>query len=172
MRTIDLGDACLHEIEPHEFSLVRQICEEALNSTFLNSTGKTEILDEQGDGGPLVSEQAFCNGEGVVYKLVWGEEIIGGVFVRFLSPHSRGIVSLLGIREDHHGRGLGRRILRELEKAYPEITLWQLESPVFALRNVAFYVNVCGFRIVEITKDKQSGDWDMFRFEKRSDVIA
>lgn len=172
MRTIDLGDAHLHEIEPHEFSLVRQICEEALNSTFLSSTGQTEILDEEGDGGPLVSEEAFRNGEGIVYKLVLGAEIIGGVFLRFLPRQGRGAVTLLGIREDHHGRGLGRRILRGLEKAYPEITVWQLESPVFALRNVAFYVNTCGFRIVEITKDEQSGDWDMFRFEKSRDCIS
>jgi len=39
--------------------------------------------------------------------------------------------------------------LVEFEKLYPQVTLWETVTPYFEKRNIHFYVNRCGFHIVE-----------------------
>lgn len=60
---------------------------------------------------------------------------------------------------------------------YPETRVWELVTPCFEKRNIHFYVNKCGFHIVEFFnahhKDLRSeGDdceyrTEYFRFEKQ-----
>ena len=60
---------------------------------------------------------------------------------------------------------------------YPETKVWETTTPLFAKRNIHFYVNKCGFKIVEYLSEKYhnpydeegeglSGGEDFFRFEK------
>ena len=56
---------------------------------------------------------------------------------------------------------------------YPQIKVWETVTPYFEKRNIHFYVNRCGFKIVEFYnehhKDPHSTDGgldEMFRFEK------
>ncbi len=69
----------------------------------------------------------------------------------------------------------------EVEKLHPEVKVWETVTPCFETRNIHFYVNRCGFHIVEYYnkyhKDPNDhGESDacmqdntdgMFRFEKR-----
>lgn len=76
-----------------------------------------------------------------------------------------------------HGCGLGRDAWRAIEARYPGTRVWQTHTPYFEKRNIHFYVNTCGFRIVEFFSARhadphhpagagvQGGD-EMFRFEK------
>ena len=70
-----------------------------------------------------------------------------------------------------------------MERLYPETEVWETCTPYFETRNIHFYVNKCGFHIVEFFNahhpdlhDPEAGeennyegeDFDgMFRFEKR-----
>ena len=56
---------------------------------------------------------------------------------------------------------------------HPEITIWETFTPYFEKRNIHFYVNRCGFHIVEFYNeyyrdphDKDDELFEMFRFEK------
>ncbi len=56
---------------------------------------------------------------------------------------------------------------------HPEITVWETVTPYFEKRNIHFYVNRCGFCIVEYFNDHHCAPddtegelFDMFRFEK------
>ena len=56
---------------------------------------------------------------------------------------------------------------------HPEVTVWETVTPYFEKRNIHFYVNRCGFHIVEYFNehhcapdDKDGELFDMFRFEK------
>ena len=60
---------------------------------------------------------------------------------------------------------------------YPETKVWETTTPLFEKRNIHFYVNKCGFKIVEYLSEKYhnpsdeegeglSGGEDFFRFEK------
>lgn len=164
MSKIDLDDMQLLELSRNEFSLVRDICEAALDTTFMASSPDTDRPD--GEGGPDLSEDMFFDRKGIAYKVAKGHEVIGGIFIRFVPAESRAVVELFGLREDVHGKGLGRRILKMVEEIHSDIRVWELFSPVFALRNVAFYVNKCGYHIVEIMGDEKTRQWEMFRFEK------
>ena len=68
-----------------------------------------------------------------------------------------------------------------VEKLHPEVTVWETVTPYFEKRNIHFYVNRCGFQIVEFynshhpdpndpdvsqEQDEQFPD-GMFRFQKR-----
>ena len=59
---------------------------------------------------------------------------------------------------------------------FPEVKVWETCTPYFEKRNIHFYVNRCGFHIVEYfnqfhkdpNDDEKGDDFDgMFRFEKR-----
>ena len=57
---------------------------------------------------------------------------------------------------------------------YPETKVWETTTPLFEKRNIHFYVNKCGFKIVEYLSEKYlnpdeeglPGGEDFFRFEK------
>ena len=51
---------------------------------------------------------------------------------------------------------------------YRETKVWETTTPLFEKRNIHFYVNKCGFKIVEYLSEKEglSGGEDFFRFEK------
>ena len=63
---------------------------------------------------------------------------------------------------------------------YPDVKVWETVTPYFEKRNIHFYVNRCGFHIVEFYNshhpdpemsehiDEQFPD-GMFRFQKRID---
>ena len=59
---------------------------------------------------------------------------------------------------------------------YPETKVWETHTPLFEKRNIHFYVNKCGFKIVEYLSEKYNnhhekegglpGGEDFFRLEK------
>ena len=77
------------------------------------------------------------------------EEKVGGVVVKIDSQTGISWLELFYVYPDKHGRGLGLRIWQSLEKRYPDTKVWRLITPYFEKRNIHFYVNKCGFKIVE-----------------------
>ena len=76
-----------------------------------------------------------------------------------------------------HSKGIGYAAWQAIEALYPEVEVWQTCTPYFEKRNIHFYVNRCGFHIVEFFNEKhpdphapeggKNKDFDgMFRFEK------
>ena len=45
--------------------------------------------------------------------------------------------------------GLGLAAWRAMEAMYPQTKVWETVTPYFEKRNIHFYVNRCGFHIVE-----------------------
>lgn len=76
-------------------------------------------------------------------------EKVGGVAVKVDKGNQCNWLDLLYIYPDKHGKGIGLRVCRSLEELYPETKVWRLITPYFEKRNIHFYVNKCGFKIVE-----------------------
>ena len=55
----------------------------------------------------------------------------------------------LDVYPDYHGKWVGTTIRKGIEEKYPETKVWELVTPYFEKRNIHFYVNKCGFKIVE-----------------------
>lgn len=74
---------------------------------------------------------------------------VGGAVVEIDETTHHNSLDFFFISVGSHGRGLGRRAWRAIERAYPATRVWQTHTPYFEKRNIHFYVNICGFKIVE-----------------------
>ena len=72
---------------------------------------------------------------------------MGGIVVHL--DGSRGELDLLFVSPDAHSKGIGYAAWCAMERLHPEVTVWQAVTPYFETRNIHFYVNRCGFHIVE-----------------------
>ena len=105
------------------------------------------------DYGPIPSDEevwASFNAPGaVVYHIVQGETRVGGAVVRIDDTGRHNILELFFISPQYHSRGLGLAAWRAIEALYLETEVWETITPYFEKRNIHFYVNRCGFHIVE-----------------------
>ena len=129
------------------------------------------------EDGEIISRQtieASIDG-GTAYRIVQNGETVGGVVVKV--EGTRGDLDLLFVAPGFHSKGIGYAAWRAIERLYPEVEIWQTCTPYFEKRNIHFYVNRCGFHIVEFFNGKhpdphdpeggKGEDFDgMFRFEK------
>lgn len=61
----------------------------------------------------------------------------------------KGELDLLFTLPAVHSKGVGYAAWCEIEKMHPEVRVWETLTPYFETRNIHFYVNKCGFHIVE-----------------------
>ena len=73
---------------------------------------------------------------------------VGGAIVTIDAATQHNALDLFYLLPDAHGRGVGYRVWKAIEQAYPETRVWVTHTPYFEKRNIHFYVNKCGFKIV------------------------
>ncbi len=113
---------------------------------------------------------------GEPYRIWFNGQKVGGVVIR--AEGDKGELDLLFTAPSVHGMGIGFAAWCEVEKLHPEVKVWQTVTPYFEKRNIHFYVNRCGFHIVEFFNEhhpdpndmenslEQQFPTGMFRFEK------
>ena len=130
------------------------------------------------EDGQIISretiEQSIDSGE--AYRIVSDGKKVGGVVIKI--DGSKGDLDLLFVSPHIHSKGIGYAAWCEIEKIHPEVKVWETVTPYFEQRNIHFYVNRCGFHIVEffyqyhLDPEKNIKELDeqfpvgMFRFEK------
>ena len=121
-------------------------------------------------------EKAIDAGE--AYRIMLDGKKVGGVVVRIEGEH--GDLDLLFVSPKVHSKGIGYAAWCQVETLHPEVKVWETVTPYFEKRNIHFYVNRCGFHIVEFFNshhaspdddgkdDSSDGQFPsgMFRFEK------
>lgn len=130
------------------------------------------------EDGQIISretiEKSLADGE--AYRIMQDSRTVGGLIVSVNGE--RGELEILFVLPNAHSKGIGYSAWCEVEKMYPQVKVWETITPYFEKRNIHFYVNRCGFHIVEffnkhhphpnepdIPSDEQFSD-GMFRFEK------
>lgn len=123
-------------------------------------------------------EDSIDGEHAVAYRIIADGEKAGGVVISI--DGDRGELELLFTSPLLHGKGIGFAAWSEVERLHPEVKVWETVTPYFEKRNIHFYVNRCGFHIVEffnphhpdsddpdMPDDGKPDDFDgMFRFEK------
>jgi len=119
---------------------------------------------------------------GKAYRIIYNNKKVGGIVINVKGE--KGELDLLFVAPNVHGRGIGYAAWREIEKMYPKVKIWETVTPYFEQRNIHFYVNRCGFHIVEFfnkhhpdPNEIDSMDEEinsqfrdgMFRFQKKID---
>ncbi len=149
--------------------------QEAFQQSAMDGFGKIdmEILPEGDIDHSLSSEGAAA------YEAIVDGEMVGGAVVRIDSQMQHNHLDFLYVRKDIQGKGIGQSVWAAIEKLYPETKVWETITPYFEKRNIHFYVNCCGFHIVEFFNKVHPDPNDLdelpdhkyfseaFRFEKK-----
>lgn len=155
--------------------------QEAFNYGALEEFGLRDSHFEE--DGEIISRETIETSidRGEAYRIMLGGEPVGGVVIRVGGKH--GNLDLLFVSPEAHNRGIGHAAWLAVERLHPEVTVWETVTPYFETRNIHFYVNRCGFHIVEFYNSRHPDPDDpeaaeqaddqfpdgMFRFEKRTD---
>ena len=129
------------------------------------------------EDGEIISratiEQAIDDLDAEAYRIVNDGQVVGGVVIRIDKDTLRGELELLFVSPHVHSRGIGYAAWCEVERMHPEVRVWETMTPYFEKRNIHFYVNRCGFHIVEFFGEHHQdpnfpsdAPDEMFRFEK------
>lgn len=113
------------------------------------------------------------------YHLVRNRCRVGGVILSINRETRRNGLEIFFLAPQQCSKGLGTAAWQAIEARYPETLVWETVTPYFEERNIHFYVNKCGFRIVEFFNKHHPapypyedddaddcGDFAFFRFEK------
>jgi len=137
------------------------------------------------EDGEIISRKTIENSidRGTAYVIREDGKMVGGLVLKIDEKTRHNELELLFIHPKAHGKGIGYAAWQEVEHLYPETRVWETCTPYFETRNIHFYVNKCGFHIVEFFNshhpephDQQTSEEDdykgedsdgMFRFEKQ-----
>ena len=122
-------------------------------------------------------EESFSAPGAVTYHILSDGNKVGGAVLAIDEATHHNSLDLFYISTKEHGRGIGYKAWRAIEERYPDTRVWETHTPYFEKRNIHFYVNKCGFKIVEYynmynpdphraDKEGLPGDGELFRFEK------
>ena len=94
---------------------------------------------------------------GVAYRIRENGKPVGGVVLKIDEETQHNHLDLLFVTPDAHSKGIGFAAWQAVERLYPETRVWETCTPYFETRNIHFYVNRCGFHIVEFWNKYQKG---------------
>ena len=153
--------------------------QEAFNYGALEEFGRRD--DHFEEDGEIISRETIAHAIdfGEAYRIMQNGQPVGGVVIRV--DGTRGDLDLLFVSPKVHSKGIGYAAWCAVERLHPEVTVWETVTPYFEQRNIHFYVNRCGFHIVEFFNSRHPDPNDpdmgkemdeqfpdgMFRFEKR-----
>jgi len=120
-------------------------------------------------GGPpgydSVAWQLQMMKEGIYYKILAGDQIIGG-FILFDMKHRHFNLGRIFVDPDWQNQGIGTQAIEFMEKAFPYVKKWSLDTPAWAHRNQHFYEKM-GY--VRVGEDGSAGiDECLVLYEKRA----
>ncbi|MDD2994314.1 MAG: GNAT family N-acetyltransferase [Pygmaiobacter sp.] len=121
-------------------------------------------------------DQSLNTKGAIALKAMVDGEMLGGAIIVIDEKTQCNHLDFLYVKYGTQSRGIGQAIWKEIEKRYPDTKVWETGTPYFEKRNLHFYVNCCGFHIVEFFNPKHKdphtpddvfgGDY-FFRFEKQ-----
>ncbi|MGL5258854.1 MAG: GNAT family N-acetyltransferase [Lachnospiraceae bacterium] len=112
----------------------------------------------------------------IAYKAIVNNEMVGGAIVVIDEKTQHNHLDFLYVKCGIQSNGVGQFIWNEIEQFHSNTKVWETVTPYFEKRNLHFYINRCGFHIVEFfnsrhkdphMQDDTIGKECFFRFEKR-----
>ena len=171
MTRTDVSLEPLHDPDRDRFIRDNQ---DAFNYGALQEFGLRD--DRFEEPGEIISRRTIEESidSGMAFWIVVDGENVGGTVVKV--EGRKGNLELLFISPEHHSKGIGYAAWCAIERMFPDVEIWETCTPYFEKRNIHFYINRCGFSIVEFFNkmhpdpnrpDDESDNDGMFRFEKR-----
>lgn len=134
----------LEPIHPEELPLFVRRMQEAFAIALKETFGECEPIPSEAE------VRKACHAAGAeAFHVVWKGQRVGGAVVSADAGRGRHSLDFFFISPKWHSHGLGLAAWKAIEAHYPEAAIWQTITPYFEQRNIHFYVNRCGFHIVE-----------------------
>ena len=132
------------------------------------------LTDNFGTTEPIPSddelETNFSTPDNETYCIYNGDKKIGGAIVKINPQTQHNTLELFFIYADIPGKGLGLAAWNDIEKKYPNTKVWETITPYFEKRNINFYVNKCGFHIVEFCNKHHRCSKENYNQETENDL--
>jgi acetyltransferase, GNAT family len=142
-----------------------------------------ERNDHVDKDGEIISrktiEQCMDNPKNETYRIMLNGKKVGGVILKIDDQTYHNHLELFFVSPEEHSKGIGYKAWQAIEALHPKTKAWETCTPYFEKRNIHFYVNKCGFHIVEFynefnvdphlpqeNKQDKEGPDEMFRFIK------
>lgn len=143
---IDIGNLSLKIAKKEELQLFKKKLQEAFEVAVIEKYGS----EFKGLVPPDESiEKSFNEPGAEIYNILYDDIVIGGVVVVINEKTQCNSLDLFFISPQYHSLGLGFAVWEAIEAMYPGTKVWETATPYFEQRNINFYVNKCGFHIVE-----------------------
>lgn len=141
----------LEKVRDNDLAQYKKDMQEAFQKGYENTYGKAEgiVLPEKD-----IDDSLNKNGA-VAYKAVVDSEMVGGAVAIIDVETQLNHLDLLYVKYGMQSKCIGAKIWFALEELYPDTKAWETCTPCFEKRNVHFYVNICGFHIVQYFNEKQ-----------------
>ena len=105
------------------------------------------------DDGEIISrktiEHSIDEPGNETYRILLDGRKVGGVVLKIDNQTNRNHLELFFVSPNEHSKGIGYGAWQAVEALHPETRIWETCTPYFEKRNIHFYVNKCGFHIVE-----------------------
>ncbi|SIR64553.1 Pentapeptide repeat-containing protein [Paenibacillus macquariensis] len=88
----------------------------------------------------------------VYYKIIYNKDIVGGIIVT-ITGKSFGRIDRIFVDPDYQGRKIGSRVIELIEKEFPTVRTWDLETSSRQVNNHHFYEKM-GYRTNFKTEDE------------------
>ena len=122
-------------------------------------------------------EQSIDDPQNETYRIMFEGRRVGGVVLKIDKETHHNHLELFFVSPDEHSKGIGYGAWQAIEALHPETKIWETCTPYFEKRNIHFYVNKCGFHIIEFFNEfnvdencpqekNNEGPDEMFRFVK------
>ncbi|MFA6845214.1 MAG: GNAT family N-acetyltransferase [Sphaerochaetaceae bacterium] len=167
----------LEESDRDQFIIDNQ---KAFNYGALREFGvRDEHFEEEGEiiSHRTIEDTIDADG-GETYRILLNGRKVGGIILNINNGTHHNNLEILFVMPEAHNKGIGQAAWKAIEALHPETVVWETCTPYFEKRNIHFYVNCCGFHIVEFFNAKhpdphdpdgagRDSDDGMFRFEKQ-----
>lgn len=141
----------LEPVVPPDFSSFVQALQEAFSVTPREKFGNPDLVPSEDD-----IRASFQADGAQTFHLVIDGERAGGAVVMIDEKTRRNSLDLFFISPRYQNRGTGLAAWKTIEARYPDTAVWETFTPCFEERNIHFYVNKCGFHIVEFFNHHQT----------------
>ena len=151
--------------------------QEAFQNAYVSEFGKFEKMILPAED----IEASFKTEGSEAYIAEIDGEKVGGTIIVIDDKTGYNSLHLLYVKSGAQNAGNGLKIWKAIEDLHPETRIWETHTPYYDKRNIHFYINRCGFKIVEFFNPKhkdphQTGETAgnipkennyFFRFEKK-----
>ena len=116
--------------------------------------GQDDVIDYniQPPGYSSVEMMEYSIEELDSFKVVMDKEIIGGIIVT-ISGKSYGRIDRIFVDPVYQGKGIGSHVMKLIEKEYPNIKIWDLETSSRQINNHHFYKKM-GYQMIFESEDE------------------